>query len=131
MDDCIFCKIIKGEIPAHKIYEDDKILAFLDAFPIAKGHTLIIPKQHAENIYDINEETISHIGRISKRIAKQLKDKLKCDGINILQNNEKFSGQFVMHYHMHLIPRFESDNLSFWSKTDKTFDLEEIHKLLK
>ncbi len=102
---CIFCKIIKGEIPSLKIFENDKVLAFLDIFPANTGHTLIIPKDHAENIFEMKEDTIAEIGKTSKIIANKLKEKLGAKGVSIFQSNGSSAGQEVMHFHMHLVPR--------------------------
>jgi histidine triad (HIT) family protein len=110
-ENCIFCKIIKGEIPSYKIYEDEEILAFLDAFPTNKGHTLIIPKTHVENIFEVDTKTLQNISKKAQIISKNIKEKLNCHGINILQNNGKQAGQDVFHYHMHIIPRYEDDNV--------------------
>lgn len=107
--DCIFCKIINGEIPSYTIYEDENVKAFLDISPVANGHTLIVPKKHVENIYDADIETLKNIELASKVVGKLLKEKLGCAGITRMQNNEY--GQDVKHYHMHLVPRYEGDNL--------------------
>lgn len=107
MDDCIFCKIVKGEIPSAKIYEDEKVFAFMDAFPRQEGHTLIIPKEHFENIFELPDDIASHILKIGKLIATKIKEKLKCDGLNFIQSNGEAAGQVVMHYHMHLLPRYK------------------------
>lgn len=114
--DCIFCKIIQGEIPSYTIYEDDSVKAFLDISPLSNGHTLIIPKKHFENIYDMDIETLKCIELASQKVGKLLKEKLNCQGITRLQNNEY--GQEVKHYHMHLIPRYEKN--IFEVKTDKS-----------
>ncbi len=105
MDDCIFCKIVKGEIPCIKVYEDDFILSFKDVNPISDGHTLIIPKRHAENIWEVSEEEISAIHLASKKIAAAIKNALQPEGIAVLQLNGRAVNQVVMHYHLHLIPR--------------------------
>ena len=110
-DNCIFCKIINKQIPSYTVFENDNILAFLDAFPTNSGHTLIIPKKHVENIFEIEEKTLEEIAKQSKIIATKLKNKLNCDGINILQNNGTHAGQEVHHYHMHIIPRFKNDKV--------------------
>jgi len=128
MQDCIFCKIIKGEITSLKIYEDKKVLAFLDINPVNIGHTLIIPKKHFENIYDLPEETANHIMKIAKRISIALK-KSGADGTNISINNGKAAGQVIFHFHTHVIPRFIEDNLTPWpAKKPKEGELEEIAK---
>lgn len=115
MEDCIFCKIVKKEIPCEKIYEDEQCLAFLDINPVNIGHTLIIPKEHFENIYDLPEEIAAHLIKIAKKITLALK-KTGTKGTNIITNNGKASGQEVLHSHFHLIPRYEGDNLAPWPK---------------
>lgn len=105
MDDCIFCKIVRGEIPSFKVYEDDKVFAFEDINPVSKGHTLIIPKKHAENIWELSEEELIAIQKVSKKIAHAIKEVLNPDGIACLQLNGRAVNQVVMHYHFHLIPR--------------------------
>lgn len=107
--ECIFCKIIKGEIPSYTVYEDDSVIAFLDIHPTSNGHTLIVPKKHFENLYEMDPETLTKIEIASQKVGKLLKEKLGCKGITRVQNNEY--GQEVKHYHMHLIPRYEKDNL--------------------
>ena len=113
MQDCIFCKIIEGEIPSEKVYEDDIALAFLDINPVNTGHTLIVPKKHFENIYDLPEEISAHIMKIAKKISIALKN-LGLDGINIIVNNGAAAGQIVPHFHTHVIPRLNGDNLPPW-----------------
>jgi histidine triad (HIT) family protein len=105
MNDCIFCKIVKGEIPCFKVYEDDRVLAFEDINPISEGHTLIIPKRHAENLWDITGEDLTAVQLAAKKIINALKDALKPTGVAALQLNGKGASQVVMHYHLHLIPR--------------------------
>ena len=105
MQECIFCKIVKGEIPCFKVYEDDKVLAFEDINPISTGHTLIIPKRHTENLWEITEEELMAIHRVSKKIASAIKKALDPIGLACLQLNGKGAGQVIMHYHLHLIPR--------------------------
>jgi histidine triad (HIT) family protein len=104
MEDCIFCKIIKGEIPSVKVYEDDKVLAFEDINPISEGHTLIIPKKHA-NLWKISAEDLTAIHLASKKVADAIKDALNPIGVAALQLNGRGANQVVMHYHLHLIPR--------------------------
>lgn len=105
MDDCIFCKIIKGEIPSFKVYEDDQVFAFEDINPISPGHTLVIPKNHTENIWDISEQDLMAVQSASKKIARAIKEALKIDGIACMQLNGRAAHQEVMHYHLHLVPR--------------------------
>ena len=109
MADCIFCKIVKGEIPSFKVYEDDTVFAFADINPISDGHTLIIPKKHAENIWEIPADDLAAIHRASKKVADALKASLNLDGVAILQLNGRGVNQVVMHYHLHLIPHISGN----------------------
>jgi histidine triad (HIT) family protein len=104
--DCIFCKIIKNEIPAVKLYEDAETLAFLDITPNTRGHTLIIPKNHHENIYSIPVETWCLMNIITQKLAVAVKNGLSADGINIIMNNESAANQIIFHGHIHIIPRY-------------------------
>ncbi|MBN1331803.1 HIT family protein [Candidatus Dojkabacteria bacterium] len=106
--DCIFCKIVKGEIPSYKIYEDSDFVAILDAFPAYKGHSLIIPKEHYQDIFDLPESLAGKAMIVGKKIAAALENSLNADGYNFVQNNREFSGQVVMHYHLHVIPRYKA-----------------------
>ena len=107
--DCIFCKIVAGEIPSHKVYEDDNSLAFLDISPSSRGHTLVIPKQHAASMDDISPESLAATMVSAQAVARILRSKLRPDGMNVFQNNGRAAGQEVFHYHLHLLPRWESD----------------------
>ena len=109
MEGCIFCKIVRGDIPCFKIFEDDRVLSFADVNPINTGHTLVIPKRHAENIWEIDGEDLAAIHRASLKIAGAMKTSLDPDGIAFLQLNGRAVNQVVMHYHLHLIPRKSSD----------------------
>lgn len=113
-DECVFCKIIKGEIPCTKVYEDDNVLAFLDISPINKGHTLVIPKEHHETLLDMPEELICSVSKAVKKISKAVKEGMESEGFNVLQSNFKAAGQEVPHYHIHIIPRLENDGLKHW-----------------
>jgi histidine triad (HIT) family protein len=105
MGECIFCRIVKGELPCFKIYEDERVLAFEDINPIAEGHTLIIPKRHAENLWEISGEDLSAIHLASRKVAHALREVLKPTGIAVLQLNGQGAKQVVLHYHLHLVPR--------------------------
>ena len=105
MEDCIFCKIARGEIPSFKIYEDDKVLAFEDINPIAEGHTLIIPKEHAENLWEIPSEDLTAIHLASQKIMHAIREVLDPTGVAVIQLNGRGVNQVVMHYHLHLMPR--------------------------
>ena len=109
MEECIFCKIVKGEIPCFKVYEDDTVMAFEDINPVSEGHTLIIPKRHSENLWDIDAEDLSAIHTASQKIARAIKDALAPTGIACVQLNGRGVNQVVMHYHLHLIPRISGD----------------------
>lgn len=111
MQSCIFCKIVKGEIPAVKVYEDEKVLAFMDINPINDGHTLVIPKKHAENIFEISPEDLSEVISVAHKIARAIKNSLNPEGLTVVQLNGRVAGQMVPHFHVHLIPRKEDDPL--------------------
>lgn len=106
MSDCIFCKIINGDIPSAKVYEDENVLAFLDISQVTKGHTLVIPKVHKENVYELPEETAANVFKTVPKIANAIKAAYDPIGLNVLQNNGEAAGQSVFHFHMHLIPRY-------------------------
>ena len=110
MENCIFCKIANGEIPSATLYEDEDFRVILDLGPATKGHALILPKEHAANLYELPDETASKVMVLAKKLATHMTDVLKCDGFNIVQNNGEAAGQTVMHYHLHLIPRYVDDN---------------------
>ena len=124
MKDCIFCKIIRGDLPSYTIYEDEEVKAFLDISPVADGHTLIIPKKHYENIYDADIEMLKNVEMASKAVGNLLKEKLGCVGITRMQNNEY--GQEVKHYHMHIVPRYKGDGLKINYNKDKNQPAEKI-----
>ena len=107
--DCIFCKIANGEIPSDKLYEDDLFVAILDAAPATKGHTLIIPKKHHSDLFDMTPEEAAEAMKRARTVAATLREKLHPDGMNMMQNNGEVAGQTVMHYHLHLIPRYLTD----------------------
>lgn len=125
--DCIFCKIINGEIPSNKVFENDEFIAILDAFPANEGHTLIIPKKHYKNIFEIDEKTVSEGYVLAQKVAKAIKNTLTIENINILQNNGEISGQSVHHFHIHVIPRLKNDTVTIKStpvKIDSTKNSE-------
>lgn len=128
MNDCIFCKIIKGEIPCTKVYEDEKILAFLDIQPINLGHTLVIPKTHYRNALETPDETLTEIIQIGKKVGKALM-KNGTEGIGFSFNNEEASGQSVFHTHLHVMPRMRNDGYKMWDKKEyKSGEPEKIAK---
>lgn len=108
-NDCIFCKIANGEIPSKTLYEDEDFRVILDLGPATKGHALILPKEHAANLYELPEDIAAKVLPVAKKVANKMKEKLGCDGLNLVQNNGETAGQTVMHFHMHVIPRYEND----------------------
>ncbi|MGT2636353.1 HIT family protein [Streptococcus ratti] len=113
MDNCIFCKIIAGDIPSSKIYEDEDVLAFLDISQATVGHTLLIPKEHVRNALSMDEKSAAKLFARIPKIARALKKATKADGLNIINNNEEAAGQTVFHAHVHLVPRFaDSDEFA-------------------
>ena len=118
MDNCIFCKIANGEIPSNTIYEDDKFRVILDNGPATKGHALVLPKEHYANLFEMPEDLLADASRVAKKVASNIKDKLSCDGLNLVQNNGETAGQTVMHFHLHIIPRYENDGQHIlWNPT--------------
>lgn len=129
MENCIFCKIIAGEIPAHKVWENEKVLAFLDVNPIAKGHTLVIPKKHFVDVFDIELDYLKEIIAVAQKIAGDIKQNLGATGVNLLNASGKDAQQSVFHFHMHIIPRYENDGLNTWPNSNyKEDSFEKITK---
>jgi len=113
--DCIFCKIVRGELPSSKIYEDDKTLAFLDIHPTSPGHALIIPKaDNTEDIFDVSTEDWAATTETARKVAHAVVKGMKADGVNITMNNRAHAGQVIFHPHIHIIPRFKGDGLAQW-----------------
>ena len=130
MSDCIFCKIINGEIPSYTICEDDYFKVILDRFPSSLGHVIIITKEHFANIYELDEFIAEKLYPLAVKTAKKLKKALNCDGINILQNNEAAANQTVFHFHLHVIPRYENDDVMIdWRPKDP--DPKEFEGILR
>ncbi len=127
--DCIFCKIINGEIPAVKVLDEELVVAFMDINPSSKGHMLVVPKNHAENIFEISESDLVTLIKAVKRCAKAVKEALNAEGITILQLNGKASDQIVPHLHIHIIPRWKNDGLSISNWEMKPGDMEEINDI--
>lgn len=128
--DCIFCRIANGEIPSRTLYEDDEFRVILDLGPATKGHALILPKDHAADLYELPEETAAAAIKLAKRMAVRLRDKLHCDGLNLMQNNGEAAGQTVMHFHLHLIPRYRNDgqNINWVPAKPDQEELEAVRK---
>lgn len=129
-NNCIFCKIVAGEIPSNTIYEDDEFKVILDASPASRGHSLILPKEHYADIYEIDEEAAGRAMKLAKKLAIRMTEALSCDGLNILQNNHEVAGQTVFHFHMHLIPRYkDAENTDILRWEQETFTAEEMSEI--
>nr|WP_300769612.1 HIT family protein [uncultured Acetatifactor sp.] len=131
-DNCIFCKIANGEIPSKTLYEDRNFRVILDLGPATKGHALILPREHAENLYDLPRESASEVMVLAQKMAATLVEKLRCDGLNLVQNNGEAAGQTVRHFHLHLIPRYVDDGQSINWKTGSPAqeELENIRRTI-
>ena len=130
---CIFCKIINGEIPCYKVYEDEKVLAFLDISQASKGHTLIVPKIHFANMLECDEETVAYMYKIANKLGNQIINSLGAKGMNILTNINEVAGQTVKHFHIHLLPRYNDEDgvkIDFISSNPSKEDLESVLKLI-
>ena len=129
-DDCIFCKIANGEIPSKALYEDADFRVILDLSPATKGHALILPKDHAANLYELPEENAAKVLVVAKKVAAQMKEKLGCDGLNLVQNNGEAAGQTVHHFHLHMIPRYADDGqeINWVPGTPSQEELEAVRK---
>ena len=131
-DDCIFCKLANGVYPTNSIYEDENFNVILDAGPATRGHALILPKQHYANLFELPDDVAGEVMILAKKMATHMKEKLNCDGFNLVQNNGPCAGQTVFHFHFHLIPRYENDGQNMlWEPTSPDEEsLKELCKLL-
>lgn len=129
---CVFCEIIKGNIPSAKVYEDDGVLAILDISQVTFGHTLVMPKKHVANILEADEETVLKCAAIAKKLAKQIVENTKASGVNVLTNCGESAGQTVDHLHFHIIPRYdENDAITIKFNPSKEQDLGQVLKVVK
>jgi histidine triad (HIT) family protein len=110
-DDCIFCKIVAGELPSEIVQEDEHTIAFMDISPWTRGHALVIPRRHSRNLYDIEDDDLAQVASAAKRLAQRMRDVLDCDGVNLLNSSEPSAWQTVFHTHVHVIPRYDDDPL--------------------
>ncbi len=110
-EDCLFCKILDGELPAERVHEDEHTVAFMDINPWTRGHAVVIPRRHSRNLYEIDEEDLARTAIAAKGLALRMRDRLGCDGINLLNSCEAAAWQTVFHFHIHVIPRYEDDPL--------------------
>lgn len=131
MDNCIFCKIAKGEIPSATLYEDEDFRVILDLGPASKGHALILPKVHAANLFELPDDLASKAIIVAKKVGVKLTEVLGCDGLNLVQNNGEAAGQTVFHFHMHLIPRMVNDNVGVSWNPGKLTDEDKADILAK
>ncbi len=133
MTDCVFCKIVAGDLPSSKLWEDEKTLAFLDINPLARGHTLVIPKVHVETIFEASPEQLRALVAVMPRLARAVKQAVGAEGLNVLQCNGRASGQEIPHLHFHLIPRNRNDGLGFiWQmKKYAESEMKEIQRQIK
>lgn len=133
MDNCVFCKIIKDEIKPLLIYEDKSVMAFLDVNPVSEGHTLIVPKEHYENIFDISIDVIKEVSVVAKSLAEKYKLKLGATGVNLLNASGKDAQQSVFHFHLHLVPRYKDDGMDLWfhNYSKKEIDLNKTLDKIK
>jgi len=132
MTDCIFCKIKKGELPSFKLYEDEKTLAFLDIHPVNYGHTLVIPKNHSRNIFDVPPSDWAATMETARMLANIIETSMNADGVNVAVNNREHAGQVVDHVHVHIIPRFKGDGFKLWTQRQyKDGEASEIQKKIK
>ena len=110
-EDCIFCKIVAGELPSEIVREDEHTVAFMDINPWTRGHALVIPRTHSPNLYEVGEDDLRHTSSAAKQLALRMRERLRCDGVNLLNASEPAAWQTVFHFHMHVIPRYEDDPL--------------------
>lgn len=130
IEDCIFCKIIRGEIPSATIYEDEDFKVILDISPASRGHALILTKEHYANLYQLPEELAGKVMVLAGKLASHMTNKLHCDGFNLVQNNGQVAGQTVFHFHLHLIPRYkDGDNRDLLTWNQLTYQDGEVAAL--
>lgn len=129
--DCIFCKIIKGDIPSFEVYEDELFRVILDRFPAAPGHALIIPKEHYKDIFELPEEVAQALYPLAKKISERIKKATQAEGVNIIQNNGEPAGQSVHHFHLHIVPRKSNDGITLNKSSNLNTTLEELENVLK
>lgn len=128
MNDCIFCKIINGEIPSYKVYEDDNFYAFLDITQVTKGHTLVIPKEHIKDIFELSPQLMGELYQVVNKLAKKIVSDLDANGVNILNNNKEIAGQTVFHYHVHIIPRYDLNDKIEINFNESDIDIDKVYE---
>lgn len=131
MAECIFCKIVKGEIPSFKVFENDRVFCFLDINPLTKGHTLVIPKNHYENVFDIPENDLKEIISTAKDLSVKIKKTLNAEGVNLVNASGEAAEQSIFHFHLHIVPRYKNDGLEmnkWWQSKAQKADFGELEK---
>jgi histidine triad (HIT) family protein len=118
-DDCFFCKIVAGDAPAERVDEDEHTVAFMDIKPWTRGHALVVPRNHSRNLYDIADGDLHRAAAAAKRLAERMRDRLGCDGVNLLNSSEAAAWQSVFHFHFHVIPRYEDDPLQLPTRPEQ------------
>jgi len=130
LSECVFCRIVRGELPSWKVYEDEEVMAFLDINPATPGHTLVIPKKHYRNILDAPDEVVAKVFKVAKKISEAVVNGLGAKGVNVITNAEEVAGQVVFHFHVHVVPRYSPDELRF-EYTPKKYSEEEAEEIVK
>lgn len=129
MDDCLFCRIVAGELPSARVHEDERSIAIMDIFPATRGHVLVIPREHADDIHSASDEDVAHCAQVAKRLAGRAMGALGADGVTIMQSNGGAAWQTVFHYHVHVIPRYHDDPLKLpWEPGDQA-DPDELLRI--
>jgi histidine triad (HIT) family protein len=131
MPDCLFCKIIRGEIPSHRVYEDERVLAFLDIHPVNLGHVLVVPKEHSETFLDMQKEDRDAVMGVVAKISKGIMKAVGSQACNLMGNVGSGSGQVIFHTHLHIIPRFEGDGRELWGAMKETPDLSALSEKIR
>jgi len=130
MDDCIFCKIVAGELPSIRVYEDERVIAIMDINPATRGHALVVPREHAADLHEIGDEDLAHCAVVAKDLARRTVRGFGADGVTIMQSNGAAAWQTVFHYHLHVIPRYDGDPLVLpWKPT--AGDVDDIAEISK
>jgi len=119
MEDCLFCRIVAGDVPSTKVHEDDRAIAIMDIYPATRGHALVVPRAHATDLRDISDDDLAHCARVAKELAGKAIERLGADGVTVMQSNGPAAWQTIFHYHVHVIPRYEGDPLRLpWTPGD-------------
>jgi histidine triad (HIT) family protein len=127
-EDCLFCRIVAGEIPAQRVDEDEHTVAFMDLNPWTRGHALVVPRTHSRNLYEVDDADLAHTVRAAKRLALRMRDRLGCDGVNLINSCEPAAWQTVFHLHVHVIPRYDDDPLEVPTRPQEA-DQDELAKV--